>query len=469
MFRSTADLKDRKVLVVGLARSGTASANFLAASGAKVTVNDKKDAALLTPFIETLVPSVSTVFGSHPGSLFAEADLIVVSPGVPLSIGPLSDARKKGVPVIGELELAYIISRMQENTAASGFIAITGTNGKSTTTMLAYEIMKNAGFGTLLGGNIGIAMTEEIMAAAQGERKIDFVVAELSSFQLEAMQDFRPKAAAILNITPDHMDRYPGMEEYIEAKCNVAMNQDKDDFLVLNADDENFEKVAARLKAKQGGMPQLLYFSRKKRVDGAYYDGTRINFNMDMLGVNFDMDPSKFRIKGVHNIENAMAASLLGLLCGCSPDIATKTLAEFSGLDHRLEFVREIGGVKFINDSKGTNVGAVIKSLEGFAEPVILIAGGRDKDGDFSALRGPVREKVKAMILIGEAAGKIEKALAGAADMFREESLSSAVAKAFSIASKGDAVLLSPACASFDMFRDFEDRGRQFKEAVAAL
>lgn len=469
MFRSTADLKDRKVLVVGLARSGAASANFLAGAGAKVTVNDNKDAGLLAPFIKALNPSVSTVFGSHPEQLFKEADLIVVSPGVPLSIKPLNDSRNKHIPVIGELELAYIVSRMQESTAKSGFIAITGTNGKSTTTMLVYEMMKNAGFGTLLGGNIGIAMTDEIIAAECESKRTDFVVAELSSFQLEAINSFRPKAAAILNITPDHMDRYENLDEYVEAKCNVFMNQDETDFLVLNADDESIEKVVGRLKAKEGGMPELFYFSRKRKVSGAYYDGAAIKFDMDLPGARFDMDPSKFRIKGVHNIENAMAASLLALLCGCSADAVTKTLAEFPGLEHRLEFVRDTGGVIFVNDSKGTNVGAVIKSLEGFAGPVILIAGGRDKDGDFSALKDLVREKVKAMILIGEAAGKIEKALTGATDIFHEEGLAAAVAKARALASKGDAVLLSPACASFDMFRDFEDRGRQFKEAVAAL
>ncbi|MBF0329110.1 MAG: UDP-N-acetylmuramoyl-L-alanine--D-glutamate ligase [Nitrospirae bacterium] len=469
MFRSTADLKDKKVLVVGLARSGTSSANFLADSGAKVTVNDKKEAGLLGSFIKSLNPAVATVFGSHPEQLFKEADFIVVSPGVPLSIKPLIDSRKNKVPVIGELEFAYMVSRMQQSTAKSDFMAITGTNGKSTTTMLVYEMMRSAGFGTLLGGNIGIAMTDEIIAAEREAKKIDFVVAELSSFQLEAIESFRPKAAAILNITPDHLDRYSGMEEYIYAKCNVAMNQGKDDFLILNADDEYAEKVLERLKAKEGPMPELFYFSRKRKVDGSCYDGKSIKFDMNSLGARFDMDPSKFKIKGVHNIENAMAASLLALLCGCPADTAIKTLAEFSGLEHRLEFVREAGGVKFINDSKGTNVGAVMKSLEGFTEPVILIAGGRDKDGDFSALKHLVREKVKAMVLIGEAAAKIEKALAGATDISHEESLHAAVAKAHALASKGDAVLLSPACASFDMFRDFEDRGRKFKEAVAAL
>lgn len=466
-----ADLKGKRVVVVGLARSGVGAANILNRLGAQVTVNDRKQLNDAGPFLDSLESGITVELGGHPDGLFEKADLIVVSPGVPLTIPPIRAASEKGTRIISELELSYQIVETL-NRAGKGchtdFLAITGTNGKSTTTTLVYEMLKNSGFHTILAGNIGYALTEAIGAA--GDELPELIAAEISSFQLEAIERFRPKVAAILNITPDHLDRYPSMGSYADAKCAVFSNQGAGDYLVLNADDPMTAGVLERIGRQESSgreIPLIFYFSMKDEVVGAYLKDGIVRFNLpEYESGPFSLDPAGFKIKGVHNIENAMAASLIALLSGCSVDAVVKTMDEFPGLEHRLEFVREAGGVRYINDSKGTNVGAVIKSLEGFNEPVVLIAGGRDKDSDFSLLAPFVRDRVKALVLIGEAADKIKKALAGCTEIFKEDSLTGAVLKAGSLASAGDVVLLSPACASFDMFMDFEDRGRQFKKAV---
>jgi len=473
------DVKGKKVTIVGLARSGVGAANLLSKLGALVTVTDKKNIRELETFLKKLNPDIKLQLGNHPAELFENTDLIIVSPGVPLNIAPLKAASEKGIKIIGELELAYqIIKGQGEGTSCPSFLAITGTNGKSTTTALLYEMVKNSGFNAIVGGNIGNALTEEISNFKFQISNFDYIVAEISSFQLETIDAFRPKGAAILNITPDHLDRYHSMSDYIDAKCRIFLNQRSGDFLVLNADDpatEEIEKIGNRQWAI-GNRPEIFYFSRKKEVKGAFYKDGLIRFNIPevkahgLSPIAYCLDPSTFKIKGVHNIENAMAASLMALLSGCSADTVISTLKIFPGLEHRLEFVREIDGVKFINDSKGTNVGAVIKSLESFSEPVVLIAGGRDKDSDFTILRPLIKEKVKSLVLIGEARDKIKKAVGDVAkDVFMEEDFKAAVIKAKQAASPGDVVLLSPACASFDMFRDFEDRGRQFKKAVMEL
>ncbi|MBI3592034.1 MAG: UDP-N-acetylmuramoyl-L-alanine--D-glutamate ligase, partial [Nitrospirae bacterium] len=264
--------------------------------------------------------------------------------------------------------------------------------------------------------------------------------------------------------------RYESISNYIGAKCRIFMNQDTEDFLVLNADDPMTEEILKRgRQLATGNGPRVFYFSRRKEVEGAYFKGGEINFNLPGISSSFVLHPSSFKIKGVHNIENVMAASLMALLSGCGTDAVRAAVSDFPGLEHRLEFVRETDGVKFINDSKGTNVGAVIKSLESFDEPVVLIAGGRDKDSDFTILKPFVRNRVKALVLIGEARDKIRKALGNSADVFMEDDFKTAIIRAKQIAAPGDVVLLSPACASFDMFKDFEDRGRQFKKAVMEL
>ncbi len=465
------DVKGKKVIVVGLARSGVGAANLLHQLGASVTVTDKKKPEELGPYIDELQPGIRYSLGGHSVELFEAADLIVVSPGVPLSIAPLKAASERGVTIIGELELAYQ-SAAGHKTA---FLAVTGTNGKSTTTSLLDLMLKKGGFSTLLGGNIGNALTLALSELNGRSMQFpDFIVAEVSSFQLDTVHAFKPHGAAILNITPDHLDRYNSMSDYIDSKCRIFLNQDEQDFIVLNADDpmtmEIVKRTGSNLSEKEriNRGPQIFYFSRKKEITGAYYKNGVIYFSLPGLS-SFTLHPSAFKIKGVHNIENAMAASVMALLSGCEPGAVADALAEFPGLEHRLEFVREIDGITFINDSKGTNVGAVVKSLESFDGPVVLIAGGRDKDGDFTGLRPLIRDKVKALVLIGEARDKITKAVGDSTEIFIGNSLGEAVAKAKELASPGDVVLLSPACASFDMFRDFEHRGRQFKELVGNL
>ena len=522
------EIKDKNVTVVGIARSGIGAANLLSELGANVTVTDIKTKEELKDSIQGLDPSVRLVLGGHPENIFVSADMLVVSPGVPLDIPPIINAKSRGVTVIGEFELAYQIAT--QSIEQAGFLAVTGTNGKSTTTALLDFMMKKGGFRTVLGGNIGNALTGEIHERTRepenrgiGEvtvsnerglsqiyghsrrigtvpesidfKTIDYIVTEVSSFQLESIKDFRPKVATILNITPDHLDRYHSFEEYSDAKARIFENQKEDDFLVLNWDDPATMKVKSeKLKSEK---PRIVYFSRKEEVEGLYFKDGMIYCNLPpmmgtvlippqppfikggkggLLAGKSGTVPSvpliradEIRIKGVHNLENAMAASAMALIANCPLETVIDSLREFPGLEHRLEFVKEINAVRYFNDSKGTNVGAVMKSLESFIEPIILIAGGRDKAGDFSQLRHLVRDKVKTLVLIGEASEKIKIALGDLTETVMAQDLREAVRISRSMAVKGDVVLLSPACASFDMFVNFEDRGRQFKKIVMEM
>lgn len=496
------EVKGKRILIFGLARSGAGAANLLVHLGAEVTVTDKKSKEELMEFVKRLLPLVRLSLGGHPDEIFRDADLIVVSPGVPLDIRPLKKAKEAGVKIIGELELAYqVIKQNREyRTQNTGFLAVTGTNGKSTTTTLLDLMLKKGGFRTILGGNIGNALTEEILKAISSQQtsassaeqsavsrgltanrytlNADFFVAEVSSFQLESIDTFRPGGAAILNITPDHLDRYHSMDEYRDAKARVFLNQKDDDFLVLNADDVETIKVESEKLKVKSERPKIFYFSRKKEVEGVYFKEGKIYCNIpSMTGTVPSRTPCPFpimkageiKIKGVHNLENAMAASAMALLAKCPIEAIVSTLKEFRGLEHRLEFVREFEGVNYINDSKGTNVGAVIKSLESFSEPIILIAGGRDKAGDFSLLRPLIKNRVKTLILIGESREKIKGVLGDMTETKFAGDMKEAVMMSRRCASSGDVVLLSPACASFDMFKDFEDRGKQFKKIVRSL
>ncbi len=475
------ETKGRKVIVFGLARSGAGAANLLSLMGSEVTVTDRKPAADLEGYIRRLSPDVRLRLGGYPEGLDG-TDLIVASPGVPLTIEPLVKARGKGIKIIGEFELAYRLmsSNLSTDLGAPKFLAVTGTNGKSTTTTLLDRMLRKGGSGTLFGGNIGNALTEEIVKKVEAKAEnrqdldlnLDFVVAEVSSFQLETIDKFRPFGASILNITPDHLDRYDSMSDYIDAKCRIFENQGQDDFLVLNADDPVTPEIARRMGrqgAKGKEMPRIYYFSRRHKVKGAFLRDGAVSFSLPGVPDSFALQTQSFRIKGVHNLENAMASAVMALLAGCPPSSVQEALAEFPGLEHRLEFVRELDGVRYINDSKGTNVGAVMKSLEGFSERVVLIAGGRDKAGDFKPLRPLVKEKVRTLVLIGEAAAKMRDSLGELTETLLAADLKEAVDIARKSAGKGDIVLLSPACASFDMFKDYEDRGRQFKEIVGGL
>ena len=484
------EIKDKNVTVVGIARSGIGAANLLSELGANVTVTDLKTKEELKDSIPGLDPSVRLVLGGHPENIFVSADMLVVSPGVPLDIPPIINAKSRGVTVIGEFELAYQIAT--QSIEQAGFLAVTGTNGKSTTTALLDFMMKKGGFRTVLGGNIGNALTGEIHERTRepenrgiGEvtvspfhqsidlrlKTIDYIVTEVSSFQLESIKDFRPKVATILNITPDHLDRYHSFEEYGDAKARIFENQKEDDFLVLNWDDPVTMKVKSeKLKSEK---PRIVYFSRKEEVEGLYFKDGMIYCNLPPMMGTVPSVPliraDEIKIKGVHNLENAMAASAMALIANCPLETVIDSLREFPGLEHRLEFVKEINAVRYFNDSKGTNVGAVMKSLESFIEPLILIAGGRDKAGDFSQLRHLVRDKVKTLVLIGEASEKIKIALGDLTETVMAQDLREAVRISCSMAVKGDVVLLSPACASFDMFVNFEDRGRQFKKIVMEM
>ncbi|QWR76842.1 UDP-N-acetylmuramoyl-L-alanine--D-glutamate ligase [Candidatus Magnetomonas plexicatena] len=480
------NFKDKAVAVVGLARSGVGAANLCVRLGAKVTVFDLKPCEELENFIQKLDSQVEIKCGNFAEDAFTSFNIVIVSPGVPLNIPSLIRAKAQRVRIIGELELAYLVLEELRKVGAAAYLAITGTNGKSTTTTLLYEILRNSGFKTIIGGNIGFAITEEISKLVKNFEKPrefvspDYIVTEVSSFQLESIDKFKPKVSAILNITPDHLDRHETMDSYVEAKARIFLNQDAMNFLILNADDPLTRGLAERV-GKNG--PDVLYFSRKERVRGAFYKDGVIYFNIPELEIlcpelvdgtsdstsPFTFNTANFHIKGGHNIENAMAAALMALVSGCKVTDIWNTLISFKGLEHRLELVTEIDGVKYFNDSKGTNVWSVVKSLESFSEPIVLIAGGRDKSGDFSPLKHLVKERVKALVLIGEAGKKLSEALGDVTDVHFTGDMHEAAKCAKGLAAAGDVVLLSPACASFDMFKDFEERGRVFKEAVLSL
>ncbi len=487
--------KGKNILVVGIARSGVGAANLLSELGAVVTVADNKPRNLLKEHISKLSPSINIITDDNPDEVFKTSDMIVVSPGVPLDIPPLQHARKNGIQIMSELEIAYQVIQsgvMSESTRTEGpgsgegavpdFIGITGTNGKSTTATLVDLMLKESGCKTILGGNIGNALTEEILKTlfrgqwsgeSPGRELPEYIVAEISSFQLEAIHELRPKVAALLNITPDHLDRYESMLNYINAKARIFENQTNQDFLILNADDPLIMEMMDEKSAKRNkALPEILFFSRKKEVKGVYCSDGILYCNIPDLpfpSSNYPFISSEeIKIKGLHNLENAMAASLAALVSGHSYQSVGDVLKRFSGLEHRLEPVCEVEGVSFINDSKATNTGAVEKSLEGL-ENVVLIMGGMDKGSDFSVLRDLISEKVKALILIGEAKDKISKALATETDICSVDGFDDAVKISMSKASSGDVVLLSPGCASFDMFINFEERGMKFKESVRKM
>ncbi|MCX8034223.1 MAG: UDP-N-acetylmuramoyl-L-alanine--D-glutamate ligase [Thermodesulfovibrio sp.] len=479
LIHNLSELYDKKIAIVGLGKSGIALVKLLSALDVKVIVNDKKPVDEIEKDLSSISDKIYRIFGGkHPPEAFIEAQLIVVSPGVPISTPSIVSAIYRGIPVIGEIELSWEILTLLKPDIK--IIGITGSNGKSTTSTLTYEFLKKDGKRVVLAGNIGFPMAEVVYEIYNKKIDIDYLVLELSSFQLESIKNFKVHSAAILNITPDHMDRYSGMKEYIEAKAKIFQNQGGDDFLILNMDDKNTISSIKHLRdvyLKKEKLPHILYFSRFQKVYGAFLEKETVRFHVrEELSEdikremeNTVLPVNSFKIKGVHNIENIMAASLLAFSVGCTADSIKEVVKEFPGLPHRMELVREIDGVSYINDSKGTNVDAVAKSLDSFSGNVILIAGGRDKDGDFTALKEVVQKKVKALILIGEASQKIANALGEVVNHYFEKDMKSAVIKAKDIAQRGDIVLLSPGCASFDMFKNFEHRGEIFKEIVNSL
>jgi UDP-N-acetylmuramoylalanine--D-glutamate ligase len=446
------DLANKRVLVVGLGKSGVASALFLQAHGAKVTVSDSKPQDQLGEEIPVLLDhGIAVETGGHGERTFRGQDLIVVSPGVPVDSPPLVQARALGEPVIGEIELA-------SQFLPKNLVAITGSNGKTTTTTLAGEIIAAGGFSAAVGGNIG---TPAISLVEQATPET-VVVLEVSSFQLETIQTFRPKVAVVLNITPDHLDRHRTFEAYTNAKARIFENQQAQDFAVLNADDAASAGLASRTQA------QVFWISRKKEVkQGAYVRDGRIFFR-DPKGQYEIMQISEIPLKGSHNVENVLAAICVGAVTGCDAGSIAKAVRNFKAVEHRLEYVATIRGVEYYNDSKATNVDATIKALESFPANVHLILGGKDKDSDYTQLNDLLQQRVKRVYTIGAAAEKIESQIKGV-EVDHSETLETALRRASAIAAAGDVVLLAPACASFDQFQNYEHRGRVFKEVVHTL
>ena len=447
------DLKDKRVLVVGLGKSGVASALFLKSRGARVTVSDAKPEAELRDEILLLLDhGVAVETGGHGERTFRGQDLIVVSPGVPFDAPQLVQARQLGESVIGEIELAGQF-------LAGQIVAITGANGKTTTTSLAGDIIAAGNFPTLVGGNIGTPAISFVDQAGPAT----WTVLEISSFQLETIVDFRPKIAVILNITPDHLDRHKTFANYANAKARIFENQRDDDFTILNADDPTTAALSDRTHA------QLFWFSRKKEVEkGAFLRGSLICFR-DGHAEREIMPLAEIPLKGAHNLENVLAGVSIGVLAGCQPHQIRQAVSSFKAVEHRLEFVAKVAGVDYYNDSKATNVDATIKALESFPANVHLILGGKDKGSDYTVLNDLLRERVKRVYTIGAAAAKIESQIHGAAEVEHAETLENAVRRATETSLPGDIILLAPACASFDQFQSYEHRGRVFKETVHSL
>jgi UDP-N-acetylmuramoylalanine--D-glutamate ligase len=418
-----------------------------------VKVSDLKTAPELNSLLASLRDlSVEWELGRHTDSFFTGADLIVISPGVPMNIPALEKARAAEIPVLSEVELAYRFLRRP-------LIAITGTNGKTTTTTLIGEMLRAGGRKAFVGGNIG----NPLIAYIEGPQDDDWVVAEISSFQLEGIAEFRPKVSVLLNITEDHLDRYDSFKDYIAAKARIFANQKREDYVVLNADDPLTVSFA------RGMAPQVILFSALGPVSfGSFLTREGIFFR-EMNGTKEKYELGHLKIRGAHNLENLMAAIAVGKLCGCPQEALQKVLNEFPGIEHRLEWVVRLDGVNYFNDSKGTNVGSVVKSLQSFEEPVILIAGGKDKGGDYGPLKELIARRVKGMALIGEAKERMAAALGGLTETAKLGTLEEAVTWAKTRACPGDVVLLSPACSSYDMFNNYQERGKQFKEIVHHL
>lgn len=446
------NFKGKKVTVVGLAKSGAAAAFLLKKLGARVWATDSGDSEGLRKTRGLLeAKDIKVELGRHTPEFVKGKDFVVISPGVPEDSQVLKWAVEYKAPVIGEIELGYICCK-------APIVAVTGTNGKSTTTTLIGEILKKGGKRAVVCGNIGNPFCGEIARI----KKNSVVVLEVSSFQLESIKSFKPHVAVMLNISQNHFDRHPDLAAYINAKSRIFENQDKDDWAVLNYDDPLVKKLKAKTKAK------TLFFSRKNKKAAAFFESGSVFIGQGRAAQKI-CSVSELKIKGVHNIENVLACLCAASIFGISPKKIKEALLGFKGLEHRFEHVAAVRGVEFINDSKGTTVLATIMALESCGKPVILIAGGHDKGSDFRKARHAVGAKVKKLVLIGEAKEKIKDHLMGAAPCIFAETMEEAVKKAFFESEDGDCVLLSPMCASFDMFRNFEERGRVFKEIVRTL
>ncbi len=447
-------IRGKRFSILGAGKSGFAVARLLRTRRAKVFLSEKaKQSKFEDAARELQEMGVECEFGDNTHRVL-DADYVVLSPGVPIDAPIVKLARGRGIKILSEIEIAF-----QECEAP--ILAITGTNGKTTTTTLVGEIFKRDGWNTLVAGNIGIAFSE-IVDRAKGDKAI--VVLEVSSFQLDAIDEFRPKVSALLNITPDHLDRYKNYEAYIQSKYRIVENQKGYDTFVYNYDDDNCRNCAETVNFRTLG-----FSLREELKQGAYLSGddiiVRIGREKEVL-----LNKDELGIPGSHNLMNAMAAALMTRVMGVDYDAIRDTLRSFNGVEHRIEFVRELDGVKYYNDSKATNVDSVYFALGSFKEPIVIILGGKDKGNDYSKIADLVREHVKAIVTVGKGAEKIEKVFDGMKPIYSAGmSMEEAVRLARDAAAPGDVVLLSPACASFDMFDNYEHRGKVFKAVVNAL
>ena len=454
------DLKDKRVLVVGLGRSGVGAADLCQRRGAQVTATDSRDADSLAAAVAKLEGRVKLELGGHELSSFTGADLIVLSPGVP-EIPPIKQAREAGVRVIGELELAY-------GFVEAPVVAITGTNGKSTTTSMLGAMLEATGRPTFTGGNLGAPLVEAVDSAAAAAGGA--LVLELSSFQLETVETFHAQVALLLNLSEDHLDRYPDYASYLAAKARIFERQTAEDHAVLCG--EPGQDGCLRLAAHTGARRLTFQLDPARSAAGADLGAWLEEEHLCVCvpGCQAERVPlATLRLPGRHNVQNALAALLGARLAGAGIKACHQALASFTGLPHRMELVAEAGGVRFFNDSKATNVGAVVGSLSGFEMPVVLIAGGKDKGGEYEPLARLLSQGARHVVLIGAAADRLEQALSGVVPLHRGKDLPHAVELAASLASPGDAVVLSPACSSFDMFDNYEQRGEVFAEAARRL
>ena len=448
------ELKGKKILVVGLGKSGFAAALFLRRRGAQVTVSDQRSEQALSVEIPSLLEAgIAVETGGHGLLTFRRQDLIVVSPGVPLSTPELVQVRALGLPVIGELELA---ARFLQGEV----LAITGSNGKTTTTTLCGEIFKASGLKTLVAGNIGLPVIEVVDQSTAGT----WSVLEVSSFQLETADSFHPRIAMILNITPDHLDRHGSFENYVSMKERIFAKQTGQDYLIVNADDPAALQAAGRARS------QVLWFSRSRIVRrGAFVLDGIVMFRATEEGSSIQVLPlAEIPLKGAHNVENVLAAVCAACVANIPAEVIARTVASFQAVEHRLEFVTNIHGVEYYNDSKATNVDATAKAIASFPGNIHLILGGKDKNSDYTQLNALLEARVKTVYTIGAAAEKIESQIAGVTRVIRAGTLEAAVDQAATQAVAGDVVLLAPACSSYDQFENYEQRGKVFKQAVMA-
>ncbi|MEN6490174.1 MAG: UDP-N-acetylmuramoyl-L-alanine--D-glutamate ligase [Smithella sp.] len=446
------DLKGKKVIVIGMGKTGVAAAAFLGSRGCKVVATDEKPCLLWDTQYERIAGEKWLETGMYNVGILSGADMVVPSPGIPPNNDILMAAVREKIPVVSEIELAY---RFMEKP----LVAVTGTNGKTTTTTLLGEIFRRAGKKVFVGGNIGNPLIEY----AGKSQQADFVVAEISSFQLQWVEKFRPFVSILLNVTCDHINYHGSFDEYRRIKARIFANQTKTDFAVLNAEDPAQESMSSGLAAK------VAMFSSAKEIEhGMYLRDNALVFKM-FDGSSEQYPLSMIKIPGLHNVENVMAAVMAARFCGCSRDSIIAAVGDFRGLPHRIEFTGEKNNVRFYDDSKGTNVGSVIRALDTFIDPVILLLGGRDKDGDFDTLKPLLTKKAKKVILFGEARDRIGTLIGDTVPSEKKQTLREAIESAYKNAKSGDVILLSPGCASFDEFKNYKERGNFFKETVRNL